>query len=120
MPRRRRQQERQKSSGLNRQNNNSARASRFFFLYISLSWLHDYDVKMPNFQFYVGRKQATTKFFFLSLNLEMVVRNVAPEEFACIWQSKRAEIIEIEIEITRIHFLGHVSVAVAVVVSKTL
>ena len=34
------------------------------FLYISLKLLHDYDVKMPNFTFYGGRKQATTKFSF--------------------------------------------------------
>ena len=27
-------------------------------------FLHDYDVKMPNFAFYGGRKQATTKFYF--------------------------------------------------------
>ena len=26
--------------------------------------LHDYDVKMPNFAFYGGRKQATTTFYF--------------------------------------------------------
>ena len=34
------------------------------FLYISFPFLHDYDVKMPHFAFYGGRKQATTKFFF--------------------------------------------------------
>ena len=28
-----------------------------------ISFLHDYDVKMPYFAFYGGRKQATTKFF---------------------------------------------------------
>ena len=27
-------------------------------------FLHDYDVKMPNFAFYGGRKQAATKFYF--------------------------------------------------------
>ena len=32
------------------------------FPYISLPFLHDYDVKMPHFMFYTGRKQATTKF----------------------------------------------------------
>ena len=32
------------------------------FLYISLPFLHEYDVKMPNFMFYKGRKQSTTKF----------------------------------------------------------
>ena len=34
------------------------------FLYISFPFLHDCDVKMPNFAFYGGRKQATTKFYF--------------------------------------------------------
>ena len=34
------------------------------FLYISLSFLHDYDEKMPNFVIYGERKQATTKFYF--------------------------------------------------------
>ena len=34
----------------------------------------------------------------------MVDRNSAPKEFACIWQSKWAGIITIEIEKTRIHF----------------
>ena len=36
------------------------------FLYISFPFLHDYDVKMPNFAFYGGRKQPTTKFISLS------------------------------------------------------
>ena len=31
-------------------------------LYISLSSLHDYDVKMPNFTMYRGSTQATSKF----------------------------------------------------------
>ena len=34
------------------------------FLYISLPSLHDYEVKMPNFTFYGGRKQGTTIFSF--------------------------------------------------------
>ena len=34
------------------------------FLYISLPLLHDYDMKMPSFTFYGGRKQATTNFSF--------------------------------------------------------
>ena len=34
------------------------------FLYISLPLRHDYDVKMPNFTFYGGRKQAMRKFSF--------------------------------------------------------
>ena len=34
------------------------------FFYISLPFLHDYDVKMPNFAFYGERKQETKKFYF--------------------------------------------------------
>ena len=34
------------------------------FLYISFPLLHDYEVKMPSFTFYGGRKQATTNFSF--------------------------------------------------------
>ena len=34
------------------------------FLYISLPLLHDYDVKMPSFTSYRGRKQAMTNFSF--------------------------------------------------------
>ena len=37
---------------------------RHAFLYISLPLLHNYDVKMPSFTFYGGRKQATTNFSF--------------------------------------------------------
>ena len=50
-PTTRRQGELQQNSRFNKQNNNFARASRFYF-YISLPFLHDYDVKMPNFAFY--------------------------------------------------------------------
>ena len=34
------------------------------FLYISLPFLRDYDVKIPNFVFYGERKQAMTKLYF--------------------------------------------------------
>ena len=36
------------------------------FLCISLPFLHYWDVKLPNFTFSGGRKQATTKFYSLS------------------------------------------------------
>ena len=52
-----------KTIGLTKQNNHSSRAAAFF-LYISLPSPHDYDVKMPYFTFYRGRKQETTKFSF--------------------------------------------------------
>ena len=52
------------------------------FLYISFPFLHDYDVKMPNFAFYGGRKQATTKFYFsfsaLIWSLEIQLQEGSP------------------------------------------
>ena len=45
------------------------------FLYISLPLLHDYDVKMPSFTFYGGRKTSDDKLFFLFLNLSAVLKN---------------------------------------------
>ena len=53
------------------------------FLYISLPSTARLPVKMPNFKFCGGRRQAMTKFILL-MNLDMVDRNSAPEEFACI------------------------------------
>ena len=53
------------------------------FLYISLPSTARLPVKMPNFMFCEARKQAMTK-FILFMNLDMVDRNSAPEEFACI------------------------------------
>ena len=61
--RRGRQRERQKKTkGLI--NKTTTSHVHHTFLYISFPFLHDYDVKMPNFAFYGGRKQATTKFYF--------------------------------------------------------
>ena len=51
-------------------------------------FLHDYNVNMPNFAFYGGRKQATTKFLLLFLYLDMVPRNSTPGGFAYIWQTR--------------------------------
>ena len=73
------------------------------FLHISLPSTARLPVKMPNFKFCEGREQAITK-FILFMNLDMVDRNSAPEEFACMWQSKRVEIITIETEEMWIHF----------------
>ena len=84
--------ESQISSSLPRKNNNLPRASRF--LYISLPSTVRLPVKMPNFTFCEERKQAMTK-FILFMNLDIVDRNSAPEELACIWQSKQVGIITI-------------------------
>ena len=79
-PTTRRQRQLQQNNRFNKQNNNFARASRFYFC-ISLPFLHDYDVKMPNFAFYGVRKQATTKFILL-FALEL---GYGPLEFNSIW-----------------------------------
>ena len=63
-PTTRRHRELQQNNRFNKQTNDFARAARFYFC-ISLPFLHDYDVKMPNSAFYGERKQATTKFLLL-------------------------------------------------------
>ena len=62
--RRQRNEDGKKVMGLDWKNNNLTRASRF--LYISLPWLHDYNVKMPIFTFCREREQKTITFFFFS------------------------------------------------------
>ena len=86
------------------------------FLYTSFTILHDYGVKMPNFMFYRGRKQARTKFSFF-LNLDKALRNSGPGEFAYIRQRKRDGVIAMKIEKPPIHFLCNVLPAVAVLTS---
>ena len=76
-------------------------------------FLHDYDVKIPNFTFYGLRKQATTKLYFFFLTLDMVPSNSNPGGFAYIWQRKWVGIIAIKTERTQIHFLSDVLIAVA-------
>ena len=54
-----------KEIGLDKQKNNFAPTSRFFFFYISLPSLHNYNVKLRNFTFCGGREQKKTTFFLL-------------------------------------------------------
>ena len=50
-----------KTNRFYKQDNNFAHASHFTFL---CQFLHDYDMKLPNFTFYGGHKQATMKLYF--------------------------------------------------------
>ena len=50
-------------------------------LYISLPFLHNYNLKMPNFAFYGEHKQAMIKFYSQNLNLDMVHTNSIPVGF---------------------------------------
>ena len=73
------------------------------FLYISLPFLHDFGVKMPNLTFYGGRKQAPTKFY--SSFLDMVLRDSTPEGVTYIWQSKWVRIVAMKTERVQVKFL---------------
>ena len=44
------------------------------FVYFSLPWLHDYEVKAPNFTFCEGREHKATTFFFFSCTLTQSFR----------------------------------------------
>ena len=83
------------------------------FLYISFLFLHDYDVNMPNFAFYGGRKQATTKLCLSFWDCLWTLEIQLQEGFAYISQSKWIGIIAIKNEGTQIHFLSDVLVVVA-------
>ena len=100
---RQQQRERQKSSGFIKQNNNFARASRFFVY--SLPLLHDYGVKLPNFTFYGGRKQATT-------NECGPYKNSNPRKIADMWHFQRIGINTTKFEKTGIYFKSDIFVAV--------
>ena len=105
--------ESQISNSLRSQNNNFAHASHFFCTFLCRQ-LRDYPWKylIIIFMFCEGRKQAMTK-FILFMNLDMVDRNSAPEEFACIWQSKWVGIITIETEKMWVHSSCDVFVVVS-------
>ena len=111
--RRRRQLERQKKIIGSISKTTTSHVHHTFFVYISFPFLRDYDVKMPNFTFYRGRKQATTKFYFSFRawiwSLEIQLRG----GFAYICQSKWLGIIAIKTEKTQIHFLSDVHLAFA-------
>ena len=69
------------------------------FLDISFPFLHDYDVKMPNFACYGGQRQATTIYFSFwawTWSLE----NSTSGGFSYNWQSKWVGIIAIKTERT--------------------
>ena len=96
----RRQREWQKNNRFNEQNNNFARAAHFFV--IPLPFLHDSNVKMPNFGFCRERKQATTKFYlsFWTWISTLGIQSTSGG-FAYILQSKWVGIIAIKTERTQ-------------------
>ena len=76
-------QKQDKNNRFNKQNHNFARNHTYLYIFV----LHDYGVKMHNFAFYGERKQATTKFNFFFLNLDMRPWNSTSGESPTIWQS---------------------------------
>ena len=75
------------------------------------TFLHDYDVKLPNFTLLMEDINNRRRNFLSLYKLGYGSWQSAPEDFACIWQSKRVGIIAIPFERTRIHFLSDVFVA---------
>ena len=75
--------ESQISNSFTRQNNNFARASRFFVHFFAVNCACTTTLENAEFQ-------AMTK-FILFMNLDIVNRNSAPEEFACIWKVSELE-----------------------------
>ena len=69
-----------KSNGFNNQNNNV----HVQYTSLSLPSLFDYDVKIPNVKFYREYNQVNDEILFPFLNLNMVLRNSTPREFAYI------------------------------------
>jgi len=89
------------------------------FLYISLPFLHDYDVKMPNCKFYGGRKQTSDdESLFLSLNLSATIKKSTPGKFAYTCHFQQIGINATKTEKTGIHFKTDFFAAVAVVDAK--
>ena len=89
------------------------------FFYISLSSLHDYDVKMPSFTFFGGLKRATTNFPSLSeLGYECKEFDFRIVRLHLVLKVSKMESIAIEFETIEIHFISDFQFAdVAVVVS---
>ena len=115
-PRRRRQRERQKSNRLNKEKNTElCRCIVLFCTFFCRPCSTTTGTCLiSSFMEDVNKRRLIFRLF---LTLNMVLRNLAQKEFACIWQSKWLGVIVIEIERTQIHFLSEVFVAVAIVVS---
>ena len=89
-----------KNNTFNEQNSNFARAAHFFV--IPSPFLHDSNVKMPNFGFYRERKQATTKFYLSFWTwISPLGFQSTSGGFAYILQSKWVGIIAIKTERTQ-------------------
>ena len=91
------------------------------FLYISLRWLHGYNVKVPNFVKDANtRQQLSLTFpliqFFIDLSKSSRI-HPPKHAFANILRIKRDGIRAIKFEAARIHFLSDVFVAVVVLVA---
>ena len=72
--------------------------------------MNNYDVKLPNYTCYRGRKQATTKLYLTSWSW---ILSLLEFNFTRVRQSKWVGIIAIKTEGTKIHFLSDVFAAIA-------
>ena len=76
------------------------------FLYISLSSLHDYDLKLPNFTFYWGHECTTMTFFSFSQTLIQSLTIQFQKKIAIIWKIKTVGVRAMKFGTVRIQFFG--------------
>ena len=117
--RRQRQRQRERQTAVGLLSNTTSLHVHHAFLYISLPFLHDYDAKMPKFSFYGGRKEATTKLFFLFLNWRADPKKSTPAKFAYIRHFQQIGLNATNFEKMLIRFKSDVFTAVAIVNAET-
>ena len=83
-----------------------------FLLHISLPSLYDYDLKLPDYTCYGGRKCKTTIFLFLFLILDKVIQDYLQKNRP---QIEQGRIVAMKFETARIQVPSDVFAAVFVV-----
>ena len=83
-----------------------------FLLHISLPSLYDYDLKLPDYTCYGGRKCKTTIFLFLFLILDKVIQDYLQKNRP---QIEQGRIVAMKFETARIQFPSDVFATVVVV-----
>ena len=97
-----------KSIGLYQHNNNCARASRFFVRFLAVVARLRRETSKFHAPALRSRRAQRKNFLFLFLNLDTVLPDLTPENFAIIWQIKWNWIRSSKFETVRIHFLSDI------------
>ena len=97
-----------KVTGLHQQNNNCARASRFFVPFLAVITPLRRETSRFHAPALRSRRAQRKNCLFLFLNLDTVLSDLTPENFANIWQIEWNWIRSSKFEKARIHFLSDV------------